>query len=177
MSGCGNGRALWGRRMKGGSAWEPPDNRKMGWQTVCAVSARLHYGPARGDLGEIAGPETSYRPPADPGPAGPEPLHPGARGPLSPAGSALPPPPPGAAHSLLLRHLLPHPASLPDYRVRCHGAIRARGYFRLPLRAGAGLGLPGRPSARSSRWLERRASLGDFLGAGLPEPRDGLVSG
>lgn len=100
--------------------------------------------------------------PRRPRPAGPEPLYPGARGPLSPAGPALPPPPPGAAHSLLLRHLLPHPASLRDYRVGRRGASGACGSFRLPLRVEAGLSRPGRPSAPSSRWPKSGTTSGGF---------------
>lgn len=71
----------------------------------------------------------------------------------------------GAAHSLLLRHLLAS-ADLRDHRVGRRGASGACGCFRLPLRAEAGPGRPGRPSGPSSRWPESGDDLGDFLGAG-----------
>lgn len=110
-------------------------------------------------------------------PAEPEPLYPGARGPLSPAGPALPPPPPRAAHSLLLRHLLPHPASLRDYRVGRRGASGACGCFRFPLRAEAGLSRPGRPSAPSSRCPKNGTTSGVFSTPVPSEPCDDLAPG
>lgn len=112
--------------------------------------------------------------PRRPRPAGPEPLYPGAQGPLSPAGPALPPPPPGAAHSLL-RHLLPHPASLRDYRVGRRGASGTCGCFRLPLRAEAGLSRPGRPSVPSSRW-PKSGTISRVFSTPVPsEPCDDLA--
>lgn len=161
LAAWGNGRTSWRKRR----AWEPSDNRKLREGMTFAASARPRYRPARGDQYLASGrprgpsPHPAHRQPRLGGPA---PLHPGAQGPLSPAGPALPPPLPEAAHSLLLRHLLPSPASFRDYRVRRRRASGACGCFRFPLRAGAGLGLPGRPSVQSSRWPEHGMISGTF---------------
>lgn len=174
----GNGMTSWRKRRR---AWQPSDNRKLGAGMTFAASARLRYRSARGDQyltsGRPQSPSPHPAPPANPRLGRPAPLHPGAQGPLSPAGPALPPPLPEAAHSLLLRHLLPSPASFRDYRVRRRRASGASGCFRFPLRAGAGLGLPGRSSALSSRWPESGMTSGTFGRLFPAKPCDDLASG
>lgn len=134
----------------------------------------------RGDRYQTSGrpqdPRPHPAPPCQPQLRGPAPLHPGVQGPLSPAGPALPPPLPEAANSLL-RHLHPSPASFGDYRVRRRRASWACGCFRFPLRAGAGLGLPGWPSAPSFWWLENWMTSGTFCRLFPARPGDDLPSG
>lgn len=135
------------------------------------------------DLREAAGPESSSRPTPTPAswaratpPRRPRPAVASQPGPARP-GPALPPPLPEAAHSLLLRHLVPRPASFRDYRVRRRRASGAGGCFRFPLRAGAGLGLAGRSSALSSRWPGSGTTSGAFCGLFPARPNDDLASG